>query len=461
MKNYKELCTVLIELVGGKSNIKDVLHCMTRLRFTLKDRGLAKMDEIEKTDGVLGIIKSEGELQVIIGPMVTDVYHQLVEILNIEADRPDNPALEGERKKMGIKDIGNNIINAIAGCFGPLVPIFFILGIFNTIAIIIGPNLLNIVSEESDIYTNFYWIGQAILYFLPVYIAYAASKRFKVNTLISLTIAAFMLYPSFVSLIDAGTGYTFFGIPITLVNYSASVIPIFLSVWIQSYIERIINKYLPNTLKSILEAALVVAVLLPITLIAIGPLGTWIGIALSWCLDTLNHIAGPLATTLEGATSLLGTGMGFTRPIFFAGVTTLTEQGVERIILPSCFIIQNWCTFGATAAFIIRSKTKQDKTLGITCFTSSFLGGVSEPAIYGIFFNHKKIMAATMIGGAAAGLFCGIMKVAVYYFGPSSFLGVLSAIGSGGMGNFYNACIMAGIACIVSFVLTLILYKGE
>lgn len=461
MKNYKNLCDQLIERVGGKGNIKDVLHCMTRLRFTLKDRGLAKEDDVNKIEGVLGTTEAEGEFHVIIGPIVEDVYNQLIGILGIEASAMLDQNLDGPRKKVTLKGIGNGILNAVAGCFGPLVPIFIIMGIFNTIGIIIGPNVLKIVSVKSDIYTNFYWVGQAILYFLPMFTAYTASKKFKSNILITMTVAAFMLYPSFTALADVGTGYTFFGIPITLVNYSSSVIPIIVIAWIQSYVERFINKYLPNTLKSILGPTVVTIIIIPLALIGIGPFGTWIGDALTWLINALDHVAGPLATALMGAISLLGTGMGFIRPIFFAGVATLTKQGAESLILPTCFITQNWCTFGAVAAFIIRSKTKQNRTLGITCFTSAFLGGVSEPSIFGIFFNHKKIMAATMIGGTAAGLFGGLMNVTQYYFGPTSFLNVLGAIGEGGMGNFYCACIMAGIGCVVSFVLTMILYKGE
>ncbi|MDF2538489.1 MAG: fructose transporter subunit [Herbinix sp.] len=434
---------------------------MTRLRFNVKDSNSADLKSIEKVNGVVGTTDANGELQVIIGPAVESVYNELIEILGIQKTDAISENFDvNSKKKFTLKGWINGVMNALSASLAPLVPLFVVVGVFNTVAVLIGPQFLKIVSEDSDIYKNFYYVGQGILYFLPILLAYTASKRFKSNTLITMVLACIMLYPKLIEIVSAGNPFTILGIPMTLIDYSTSVIPIILIAWAQSYIEKLISKYTPDIVKVIVVPCLTILVMLPIGLCLLGPLGNYIGVALGQIIVNLYNVAGPLATMLAGATIIISGAFGISRPIFFICLSTMLANKVEYVYMPIAMAIGNWVALGADLGYIFKAKSREQKQLGISCLVALALGGVTEPSLYGIFLVRRKLLISTAIAGAISGLYLGIMHVGYYVFGPSNVLNILGFVG-GGTSNLVNGIIAAVIALVTAFVFTLILEKGE
>lgn len=462
MKNKAEIAHLILEKMGGKENVSNVFHCMTRLRLNLKDNGLADLEGVKEIEGVVGVQVCSGEVQVIIGPAVETVYNEVLNITGfmrtdqIDEELDDSP----EKKKWSVNMMCNRILNVFSACISPLIPLFVVIGIFNMIAVLIGPQFLKLVSEESDIYRDFYYVSQSILYFLPVMIAYTASRYFKCNTLITLAIAGFMLYPDITAIVTEGTSFSIFGIPMPLVDYSSSIIPMILIPWVQGYIERLLNRYVPDVVKVILIPCGTVLLMLPIGLCLLGPIGNYIGIYLGQFITWLYQTAGPLETALMGALCVFSIVFGFTKPIFFICVTTLMSTGVEYTFLPIAMVIGNWVMLGALSGYIFTERSATKKQYGITCFVSLFLGGVSEPAVFGVFLNNKNALIATAVAGAVSGLYLGIMNVGYYVFGPSSFLNVMGFAG-GSSSNLLHGCIASGIAFATACVLMLFLQKRK
>jgi PTS system beta-glucosides-specific IIC component len=459
MNKNTELATLIIELVGGKNNISNVFHCMTRLRLSLKDEGLANVGEIKNTKGVLGTNIADGEIQVIIGPGVSKIYEEVVKITGHEKTEQIAVNLDNS-KGFSIRDILNSIVSAFSAAMNPLVPIFVLVGMFNVIAVLIGPNFLKLVTTDSDLYNNFYFVGQGILYFLPFFLAVTASRHFKANTYISLVLATILLYPDMNVLLNGETGYKVFGIIASSALYTSSVIPIMLIVWLQSYVEKFIYKLIPDVLKVILAPLLIVVIMMPLSLCLLGPLGTIIGNFLANLIIGLHSIVGPIETMIVTAFSPFLVAFGIGRPIFFICMSMLFANGVEYAYMPTAMVIANFIAMGVALGFALKTKKYENRQLGFTSFAACFLGGVSEPTWFGILLPNKEIYIPTMIGGALAGLYLGIMNVGYYQFGPSNFLSVIGFISPEG-NNFLHGCIAAGIAFFATIIMVIFFYKEK
>lgn len=460
----KKLAERIIAHVGGKGNIENVFHCMTRLRFNLKDEGLFESDMIEALDGVVGLNIDGREYQIIIGPAVNDVYNEVIEMTGLQRTEAIDELLdEGmvKKKDRSIRGLFNGITNVFSSCMNPLVPVFVLLGMLNVIATLIGPGFLNLVTTESDIYRNFYWAAQTILYFMPVLIAIPASRTFKTNTYLSVVLACLLLYPDLVNLMSSGGSYTIYGIPAASVTYSASVIPIMLIVWAQKYVEKAVRRITPDTLKVIIVPLLSLLIMMPLALCVLGPLGNQIGVWLSSFIIWLYQVAGPVETTLISAVSAWLVAFGIGRPIFFLCMNMLLVNGVEYTYMPFAMLIGNTMIWGISLGYAIKSKKPQARELGLTCFAASVLGGVAEPALFGIFLPNRKTYIAQLIGGALAGLYCGIFHVGMYQFGTSNILGIFGFMSSSDPMNFIHGCIACVIGFATALIVMLLTYKDE
>ncbi|MGI6068213.1 PTS transporter subunit EIIC [Absicoccus porci] len=455
MKNYEETAKQIIKQMGEKENIKNVYHCMTRLRFELIDDSKANLEAVKKVNGVMGTVVDGREIQIIIGPEVGEVYDKVLAITGlqrtamIEENKDDVESIQNKN----IKNIATGIVNTFAACMNPIVPMFVLLGMLNVIAILIGPTFLQIVTEKSNLYRNFYWTAQAIIYFLPIFLAITSARHFKTNEFLSLVLACILLYPDLVSLMTNGISqYTVYGITALSVTYSGSVIPIMLIVWIQSYIEKVVKKIIPNSMKVVLEPLLVTLIMLPLALCVFGPVGNYIGYGLGSFFVWLRVVAGPIETTLVGAICVFLTAFGIGRPIFFICLSTLLSTGSEAAYMPIALALTNFVSMGVAFGYMLQHKDPSDRELGLTCFISNLLGGVSEPTLFGILLPNKETWIPAMVGGALGGIWLGIMNVVSYQFGPSNILSVLTFIGDKASSNFINGV----IACVIGFIATVI-----
>lgn len=463
MSKNKDIANAIIKQIGGKDNIDSILHCMTRLRFKLKDYSNIKLPEIKGINGVLGAQIAEDSLHVIIGTTVSDVYQEAVAILGVSPqealeENPDDPV---PKKALTAKKIVTGIVNKFSEIMTPLIPLFVAMGMANVAAVLIGPSFMGLVEEGSDLYTNFYYIYQTILYFLPVFVAISAAKTFRCNTMLAVTAAAFMLLPDIITALAAETGYTVYGIPASNITYSGSVIPALLVVWALAYVEMFFKKMVPNSIKVIGIPLGTLLVMFPLTLCLFGPLGDFIGTGLTAIMLKLYSIAGPVETTLIGALTIFLTAFGIGRPLFFACMSTLFAAGVDYAYMPYAMVVGNFIAMGISAGYLVKEKRGSAKEVGMTSLLAAVLGGVSEPTIFGIILPNKKTYIPAIVSGAVAGLIGGLMNVGYYQFGPSNIIGVVGFLSAENSSNFIFGCVMSAAAAIIAFVCMLIFYKED
>ena len=365
--------------------------------------------------------------------------------------------------KKKIKKGVSVLLDVLASCLMPLIPMLIAASLFKTIAAIIGPDMLGLVDAKDDLYVLFSFVGDAGFYFFPIMIGYTASKRFGCHPILGMFLGAIMLHPTFVALAQGEEAFTVYGIPCHVQNYSSSIIPILLSVFVFSYIERFFNKHIPEALSAVFAPTLAVAVMLPIMLCVLGPIGSIVGEYISTGLITLGDMGGimtilamMLIAALWEYIVMAGMHWLFITTIFMI----IAEKGVESVVAPSvllaAFTVGGMC-LGAT----MRLHGKEQKALGISYLIAQMVGGVTEPGLYGIGVRYKRPFIGMMAGGLAAGLFAAIVGLKVYNFLPvASFLALLSFIGPDMM-NMVFAIIGAVLAFVVSAAVTYLLGVDE
>lgn len=454
-KNYDQLANQILELVGGRENITFFAHCMTRLRFNVKDKGLVNIEQIENLEDLVGCQWSGDQFQIIVGDAVNSVYDVICVIGGFQVESVVDENLDGQKsEKLTLKQIPNRIIETLSACMSPLLPLLIAVGLFSALYSIIGPSCLNLVSEDSDFYQLFYNVAQAGIFFLPVAVTITASKRFGCNTMSVLLIIFVTLYPSFTTILMGGN-FTVFSIPVTPTMYSGQIIPAILICWIMSYVERIFKRILPEVLKTTLLSVITVIIMLPISLCILAPAGYFIGTGISNVLIGAYNIAGPLGTALVGLCWMPLIVGGMHMPLGMLASVTFIAQGVEYTVLPIS-LATVFLAATANVAVLLKTKSKKEKELSVSGLVSILLGGVVEPSLYGIYLKHKKVLVSYLIGHMVAGFIIGLLQVGYYVPTASNFLSILGYLGPE-MSNLINAVIAIVVGAIVVFILIMIL----
>lgn len=365
--------------------------------------------------------------------------------------------------KKKIKKGVSVLLDVLASCLMPLIPMLIAASLFKTVAAIIGPDMLGLVDAKDDLYVLFSFVGDAGFYFFPIMIGYTASKRFGCNPILGMFLGAIMLHPTFVALAQGEEAFTVYGIPCHVQNYSSSIIPIMLSVFVFSYIERFFNKHIPEALSAVFSPMLAVAVMLPIMLCVLGPIGSIVGEYISIGLIALGNMGGimtgfamMLIAALWEYIVMAGMHWLFITTIFMI----IADQGMETVVAPSvllaAFTVGGMC-FGAA----MRLHDKEQRALSISYLIAQMIGGVTEPGLYGIGVRYKRPFIGMMAGGLSAGLFAAMVGLKVYNFLPvASFLALLGFIGPDMM-NMVFAIIGAILAFVVSAIVTYLLGIDE
>ncbi|MCD8353582.1 MAG: PTS transporter subunit EIIC [Clostridiales bacterium] len=448
----EQIASEVLKAVGGKENISFVTHCITRLRFNLKDMNLPNQDEIKAIDGVLGVLVSGGQFQVIIGQNVTKVYSALCSEAGIQEQAAVDENLDAPKEKLTPKKVGSNIMSFLSGSMTPMIPAMITAAMFKTIQVAFGPDMLNLISETSDLYLLCGFVYSSFFYFLPIFLGYTASKKLGLNPIMGIMATAVLLVPDFMSLATEGASFTVYGIPAATNDYSQTIVPALLSVWVLSYIEKFFKKIIPDMLSTIFVPFLSMLVLLPLELCLLAPLGSILGDYIGNGLLVFGDFGGFIAVAVVAALweFLVMTGMHQVLIVF--GITCIATNGVDTFVLTAGGYA-TWAAFGMALGAFFRLKDKEQKSLSLGYFISGILGGVTEPVLYGIGFRYKRPFIAMAIGGFCGGLYAGIMHVGTYVMGATNFLSVLGYV-SGGTANMVNGCIGVVIAFVVSAVLT-------
>lgn len=448
--DYAGSAKQIFEAVGGEKNINSLIHCMTRLRFRLKDESIVDDEAVKNIPGVMGVNHQSGQYQVIIGNDVTNYYNEILKLGKIDTGDADQTPDQGEEKQK--VNLFNRFANFISSCMSPLIPALIGGGMIKVILILLP--LLGWLNEKGQTYAILNIFGDAPFYFLPVMLAYTAAKYFKVTPMLAITIAGVMIHPNFTAMVTAGKAVHFMDLPVTLVNYSSSVIPILLVVWAMKYIEMGIDKVCPASLKSILKPLLVLFVTGTLALVLIGPIGTYAGKLLSFIILFIQGKAGWLAMALMAAFMplIVMTGMHWAfAPIFLAA----SVASPDTLILPA-MLAANIAQSAACFAVVFMTKNRNTRQIASAAGISALLAGVTEPALYGVTLKYKKPLYAAMISGGVTGLFMGIVNLKSFAFAVPSLISLPQFVSKTDSSNLINAIIVLVVSFLLTFILTFV-----
>lgn len=442
--DYIVIANKLIYAMGGKGNITQVFHCMTRLRFYVKNKEKVDEAEIRKLDLVSGTNWSNGQFQVIIGNEVDAVYKAMVK-KGVPSDD------SGEAGPKGGSFFAN-LVDAISGCMTPMIPALTAGGMIKVVLTLL--TTFHLVSTESSTYQVISFVGDVVYYFMPMLIAANAARVFKVNQALAMFVGGVFLHPSFVAMVAAEAPITLFMLPVTKFSYSYSVIPVIMMVWLMHYIEEAVDKVTPKMGKIILNPTLVMLISAPIALVVIGPLGGIIGNGLAAVIGFLSDKLGFVIVGILAATFPFIVMTGMHHALTPIGLNAIATGGCDTIIfVPQ--ICANIAQGGASLAVAVKSKDDKMKQLASASGVSAIMG-ITEPALYGVTLKLKRPVIAAAIGAGIGGIVGGLLQVSLY-IAQNCILAVPAFVGERGMQNVIFGIIMIVVSFVASFVLTLVI----
>jgi len=443
--NYKKTATEILQAVGGKENIANMTHCATRLRLNLKDESNVDDEKVKQIDGVINVARAAGQYQVLIGLEVPKVYAEFEKAAGGEEAVEDN----ADSEKSG--SVISNIFSAISSIFAPLLPALAGSGILRGILILCVQ--LGLISEKSGTYTIFYAASMSVFYFLPVLLAFTSAKRFGASPYLSAIIGSALLYPDFIKLMGThgnGAMTTFMKIPVVLMNYNSTVVPIILSIWVFSYLYKWLDKHVTENLQLVIVPLVSLAVMIPLTVIVIGPLGVYggemIAQVVNWAITHSRILAGVLVG--GGWSILVSFGIHWAiNPIMINNIATV---GFDYIC-PLTFAC-NFAVIGVTLGVWLKARDLQLRSFSLTGLVTIVLSAIIEPTLFGLLVKNRKIWLAQIIGGAVGGAYLAVMHVATnaFVFGSVT---TFPAFIMKNSNNFVQAMIGLTISLVVGAVL--------
>ncbi len=465
MGKYENLARDIVKSVGGKENVSSLTHCITRLRFKLKDESKAQDDIIKNMSGVVTVMKSGGQYQVVIGNHVPEVYADVMPLLGLE----DGIASEEEDTSKG--NLFNRFIDIISGIFQP------ILGIMAACGMVKGLNALfvamGLYSDTCGGHLILNAIGDGLFYFLPLFLGYTAAKKFQLKPMLGLVIGAIMCYPSIQnsalsaaneplytlfqgSMFESIVYTDFFKIPMIAMDYTGTVIPIIFVVYFASKCEKFFNKFIPDLVKFFFVPMLTLLVSIPVGLLIIGPLATFGSTIIATTVISIRNFSPLLAGAIVGLTwqilVIFGLHWGFI-PVYINNIMT---NGYDNVMMP--FFACTFATSAVVLAIFFKTKNKQLKEMALPNFISGIFG-VTEPAIYGILLPLKKPFIISCIAGCIGGGFYGAFNFRKFMMGGMGIFEFPAMIEpDGSMGNLIVAVVGVILTMIIAFVATMILY---
>ncbi|MFD1179138.1 beta-glucoside-specific PTS transporter subunit IIABC [Paenibacillus puldeungensis] len=435
----KDLSKKVVELVGGESNINSVFHCATRLRFRLKDTTKANKKALLDTPGVITVVESSGQFQVVIGNNVAQVFEGIMEQTNLKTENTDPKEETNEKSSFLGKavDIISSIFSPLLGAMAGAGVLKGLLALFLT---------LGWMNNASGTYLLLNAASDSIFTFLPIFLAVTSSRKFKTNMFVSIAIAGAMVYPAIATAMSSGTPFYFLGIPIVFVTFTSSVIPIILAVWVQSYVERFFNSFIHQSLKNIIVPLLTLIILVPLTFLLFGPVGNAVSGGLAsgytWVYNLSPLVAGLIAGGFWQVFVIFGVHWGFV-PVMLNNLTTL---GYDTMLpmLAAAVLAQA----GAVTGVLLKTRNGQLKALSGSAAVAAVFG-ITEPSIYGVNLKLKKPFIYGCVSGAIGGGIVGMGHGKGLAFALPSLLAIPSYIGPGFL------WVITGI--VVAFALAMLL----
>lgn len=451
-KKYEPLAAEIIRLVGGKENVDTLHHCQTRLRFKLYDEGKADLDGISGLDGVTAAINKGGMVQVVIGLHVAEVYEEAEKYLDTEKKDRDIKTKE-KKKRQNPLDTATSFISSI---FAPIVSALAGAGMVKALLSILVAFQLVDTSGQTYIIINM--ISDAAFAFLPVLLAYTTAQKLKCNPIMAATVAGILVHGTWNSIVAAGEAVTLFGIvPLYLVTYTSSVIPIVLVLLIQAPLERWLNKVVPEAVRLIFVPMITFLVMGVLALSVLGPVGAIVGQGLSGVFLWLGENAGWAPPLIVGSLFPVMVMFGIHHGVAPVGTMSIMQLGYDAIWGPG-IVCSNIAQGAAalTASFV--TKDKKTRQVGIPAGITALMG-TTEPVLYGVNLPKRYPLIAAMIGGGLGGLFAGVTHTRRYAFGSSGIPAAVMYIGENTLRYFYQIIIALVISAAAAAIFTVILAK--
>lgn len=459
--DYNKIAQDILDNVGGKANVKQVTHCFTRLRFILKDESLAKKDVVEHLEGVISVVVSGGQFQVVCGAKVTRIYDATVAILgdavaggSVDEQVPDQK-----------QPLGNLILQKITEIFTPLVPAIaaagLIKGLLAAFAKVPGFDTAN------STYIIMNTASNVIFYFMPIFLAYTASKALKCSTVVAMMLGGFICHPTIDALVqDVATKSTIFGLPVIkmaftvgesskVFAYTESVIPILLGVIVLYFLEKFLKKVIPEILQLILVPGLSLIIMVPVMLTVVGPVGIYVGYIIQFLYNALYGFSPVLGGIIVGGLWGVCVIFGAHRALLPIGLNDVALTGTNTLM---CFAgSANFSQAGAALGVMLKTKSQDLKQVAASASLSAWLVGITEPAIYGCNLRLKKPMVCAVIAGALGGGIMGIGHAVNTGFANNGILTIMSYYGEGtSLGQFVAYLLGIAVAFFGAAILTYI-----
>lgn len=444
--DYTATAKQILDHLGGEKNVASVTHCMTRLRFVLRDESGINDAQVKAIPGVVGVMRKGGQYQIIIGNEVSKCYGELMKLGAFSDAGWKNapPAKHGNPVTV--------VLDAISGSMSPVIPAIIGAGMVQVLNIILGW----FFPAENPTMQLLSVIGNTAFYFLPVLVAFSAGRKFGANPFLVTAVVAILIHPNFIALTGAEGGINFLGIPVTNFDYSSSIIPAILTAWVMRYIERLVEKITPSFTKNFLKPMLIILISTPIAFLILGPLGSFVGNGLAAVLVFIQSHVSIAAYIIMAAAMpfIVMTGMHWAFiPVVFAALET--PEG-ETLMLPA-MLISNLAQGAACLAVAVRSKNSGLKQIAASSGVSALFAGVTEPGLYGVTMPLKRPLAAVCISSGITGLLAGILNVAASSFASPSLFALPIFVHAQRPNNIIMAVICSAVAIVLSFVLTWIL----
>lgn len=453
-ERFEDLANRVIDLLGGKDNIEFFTHCVTRLRFNVKDKGEVEVEEIKKIEGVIGCQWSGEQFQIIIGQAVDDAYQLICEKTGFAQEKGIKENLDSPKKKFSF----NAVMDAISACVTPCIPVLIGCGLVKII-VLLG-EMLGILSADSSTDIVLTFVGDSGFYFLPVMIGAFTAKKFGGNTALGALMGSMFIHPTFIAKVAEGTALSVFGLPIYSATYTSTLFPAFLTVIVMCYVERFVAKHSPDSIRAITEPILTILVMIPLGFCVLGPIGAFLGnyiaAAVMFIYEHIGFMGVGLLAAFYPWLVLTGMHTGFTPYLLNAFATV----GYDPIVIVAS-VINNVNQGAACLAVALKTKDNNLRSTALSCAITAIVGGVTEPALFGVNFRLKRPIYGAMIGSFIGGAIAGLGKVYCYAFVGSGGLFAIPAFINERTQNLILMVVAMAVGMVATFVATLILHKNE
>lgn len=453
--DYDRTARDILQYIGGAGNIKSLNHCFTRLRFELKDSQAADRDALRSLEGVISVVDSGGQLQVVMGAKVNGTYDAV--LLAAAGREVEDATVSSPHEDKTARDSGgfwNRLLNTVSSIFTPMIPAIAASGLlkgFLTIARMAASGR-GIDITSNDTYVILMAATDALFYFMPVILAYASAKVLGANEFVAMALGGTMCYPSIIALMTGESIVKMFGVTLTKANYVSSVIPILIGVYLLSYVQRFLNKVIPDVLKIILVPGLSLLIMVPAAYMVFGPIGIYIGYGISSAYSALMSLSPILCGGFVGGIWCVLVIFGAHRALIPIGINDVARLGRQNLLAFAG--AANFSQGGAALGVFLKTKNKDIKAVAASASVSAAVCGITEPAVYGCCLRLKRPMIYAVICGAAGGAIMGaggvygdsfanngVLTLAAYAaFGLRPFLFYLAGVGVSFFGSMLLTC---------------------